>query len=292
MERSRGASLVLPFALLGLCGGWMATFELLAEGWPLLVSTPLCAGLLGAWLRTPAQRGIARVAISTLLAGLLNGILCLFLLGGVGGHLSLLGCIPFAGYFGLLFSLPFVPATVAVAVVARRVGRAREGSLLDGADRRAVWRTVATVIALGAMLMSASPAAHELPGLLALHAPRRNGLLELTLTMTLGALALVAFDGRAMARLQRWIARAGKERDPMRLISAPTLDLGIGDQLFEEVAPARGPYREADRVLAVVRGNPGQARAALASGLTRGALSLGLCGAATAYQLLRICLRF
>ena len=75
----------------------------------------------------------------------------------------------------------------------------------------------------------------------------------------------------------------------MRLISAPVIDLGIGEQLFEEIASARGPYRETDRVLRVVRGDPARTGVALKSALFGGALSLGLCGAATAYQLLRIC---
>src|SRR4051812_27639272 len=145
--------LPLPFALLGLLGGWL-TSRLVHNGAQeirglLVIMTTVASAGLGRALPPRGGKGplaaIARAVASIVLAGLINGVLIGFFGGGLLG-------IMVGGLFGLIFAAPFVPALLPVIAAARRVGRARAGSLVDGADRRAVWLATAMVAALASLL--------------------------------------------------------------------------------------------------------------------------------------------
>src|SRR4051812_47838039 len=126
MERThREPSLALPFAALGIAGGTLSAHITVgidsshrhsdcAIGVLLMVLTPLTCAFLGEYLRARVgRRFVARTLVATVLAGIVNGI-AVGLFVGAGAGL-MIGAI--CGFF---FSLPFVPATLATVVFARR----------------------------------------------------------------------------------------------------------------------------------------------------------------------------
>ncbi|KYG06121.1 hypothetical protein BE21_36725, partial [Sorangium cellulosum] len=175
-------SLVLPFGAMGLVGGWLTadSFHLPDRSVHCLLAgvTPVVAGLLGhymtsriggvgsagaaapgaaaGWADRPGgasgpgrwtRRGPIAASLLSLwaivVAGVVNGMTVGLVLGPVG---MLVGAP-----FGAVFSLPFVPALAVVLLAANRVGRARAGSVVAQADRRAVWSATAAVTAAAAL---------------------------------------------------------------------------------------------------------------------------------------------
>ena len=264
----RDVSLVLPFAVLGFAGGWLTTSSTVvgmhgAES-PLalllLVFTPISCAFLGEHLRNRiGRRFVVRTLLGTILAGLLNGLLVGIFLGAGAG--AIVGVI--CGFF---FALPFVPATLLIAGAARRVGRAAHGSLVDAADRRGVWTATLGAIAVGTLLPLAAGAT----------------LAKLAFGTVVALAILLFLDGEAFVRLGRLAllqARMQKREHasaPVVSAGATTLDLGVGDQVFEEIERSAQPYREPDRVLRVLVGDVALARRALTAALRRDALALGV----------------
>jgi hypothetical protein len=178
--------------------------------------------------------------------------------GAGAGMMIGLGC-------GFFFSLPFVPATLLVAGHAHRVGRADERSLVDAADRRAVWRAVALAVSLASLTtLGGHPS---------------SKVVLVCLAAALGALVLMVLDLFALdaaARLGRVVARSipyDESRHGPLPVSGLRVDaLGLGEDLRVELATSQSPYRDADRVSRVIKGDPAAsrhmlARAAIADGV-------------------------
>lgn len=257
MDRSyRDTSFAAPFAVLGAVGGWLTARILIGDSRSdapisilLLVCTPIVAGVLGEILRTRVARSfVLRTVISTVLAGMVNGIL-------VGTFVGLLIGTLYGALFGFFFALPFVPANLLVTAAARRVGSAAAGSPVDGAHRRAVWVAVAASVAMGALIAvptRSGPAVH-LVSLLAAFAILVLGLYDLFALDDVRRIARVQSRMRPRATVGPQVVDAG----------ALAYDLGVGDGIYDEIAQAATPYREADRLVQVVRGEPHLALQAL-----------------------------
>jgi hypothetical protein len=207
----RPASLLAPFALMGAVGGWLAGYHFL-KAWPIpaadatlleglaLLVTAGAGAILGRTVSRVADRdhpadSMVALTIATLLLLGIGGALVGGLYAAFGGEM-LVGEAPrgvpivetglFGLFHGLAYALMFLPAFMVVLVVALRVGRARAGSLVDAADRRAVWLATALVLSVTACTASClAPAAR-----LATHA--------LALVCVGGVMAVFVFDVRAL----------------------------------------------------------------------------------------------
>jgi hypothetical protein len=279
MERTtREASLPLPFALVGLAGGWLTAHVTVGNNSGdgpiallLMTFTPIWCAFLGGHLRKRVREAfVVRTILATLIAGVLNGVVIGLLLGLGPG--MMIGAV--AGFF---FSLPFVPAMLFVVGLSRRVGRAGMGSIVDGADRRGTWAAAFTCIALGALLSL----------------PDRGGTAPLLLTWlaVFGLVACCMLDLESLGRVRHLRTMVAGMRRRERLephvvdVEAQALDVGIGDESWDEVARAATPYRETDRLVRVVHGSPAQARTAILGALRRDAIALAVVLAALATQL-------
>ena len=281
--------LSFPFAVLGAVGGWMAAdffrvgaLHLLDAGLrpAFVVVTPLCALLLGVLVQPTVHwpRPLAAFFAATV------GVLSAGLMGG-----ALIGVMRWSRWglgegaaTGFVCALGFLPAFALVLAAARRVGRARPGSLVDRADRRAVWLAVAVSVALGTL--AALPDWNVFPTGVrpSLEVSRTFGLAAVAAIVALclgDAVALV----RAL-RVERLLPamRAASGDDPRVAWSPRKLDLGLGEETRASVLSAAVVYREHDRVLSVVRGNPRDARRALLGAFACGLLALGVGGASVA----------
>ncbi|WP_437959310.1 hypothetical protein WME76_06420 [Sorangium sp. So ce119] len=231
MSPDAPVSLALPFGAIGLVGGWLTADSLHlqpphdAPRFLLAGVTPITAALLGSyltkriggvggggaatssagagavdgarlvgagWMEGPGRWTRRGPIVASLLAvwaigvaGVVNGMTIGLMVGPAG---MIIGAA-----FGAVFSLPFIPALAVVLLAANRVGRARAGSIVASADRRAVWAATASVIAvaaLGAGALFGAPVAPELG-----RAAAAMGL------AVVGALFVV--DAAALARVLR-----------------------------------------------------------------------------------------
>lgn len=280
-------SLAAPFGLIGLAGGWL-TADAFRVGtgepvrWLLVVVTPIVAWLLGAYLtrrvgpaaRTSdlswARRGHLAAALlvlaTILIAGVLNGVLIGMMLAGPMG--MLIGV-----FFGVMCALPFIPALGAVLFAAHRIGRARQGSIVDASDRRAVWAATAAAIALASLLV---PALAE-----RVRPPEASLWMAAASSAVLAALLLA--DAVALVRVvkaTRGVEDAvshglsGGEAEGQAAGQAPLVDLGLGDETRVDALPAQHAYRGITRLVRVVRGSREGAIRALRSGVALAALAL------------------
>ncbi|MFO0755574.1 MAG: hypothetical protein U0359_03740 [Byssovorax sp.] len=272
-------SLAWPFAVAGLVGGLLTAAALRPhESDPvsiLLVGiTPVVAGVLGHFLTSrvhphgPLRTSVLFV-ISVVAAGIVNGMIIGTMLGG---PLGLLFGVP----FGALFSVPFLPVLGLLAVLARRVGRARRNSLVDRADRRLVWTAVGASCALASLM--------PVEGILGRdHDPREVALPALALALIVALFAAdcaaLLFIGQLERALRRLRTRAGQGPLPASGDVA-VVDMGLGDddQQMEELAPGQAVYRSTERVRRVFRGDFDEAKRALGRTLMLdiGALLLAL----------------
>lgn len=321
--------LALPFGAIGLVGGWLTadSFHLQppyeAPRFLLAGVTPITAALLGSyltkriggvgsggaatssagagaveaapavgagWMEGPGRWTRRGPIVASLLAvwaigvaGVVNGMTIGLMVGPAG---MIIGAA-----FGAVFSLPFIPALAVVLLAANRVGRARAGSIVASADRRAVWAATAAVIAvaaLGARALFGAPAAPELGRVVA-----GIGL------AAVGALLVV--DAVAMARVLALPRRpmgagagggrggsgeveveveatgeAGGKRSGMGVGMGERVDLGLGDEVHVEVVRPTHAYRGARQIARIVRGDRERAVAALRAGLARGGIALAI----------------
>ncbi len=286
----RPVHLALPCAAVGLAGGWMiadffraGALHVDAGLRPALAAiTPVLALALGLSLapalRWPRWKALLAAVIAVPSAGLTGG--------------ALVGVLTWSHYgladgaaSGLWCAIAFLPAFLAVLAAARRIGRAREGSLLHAADRRAVWLAAATAIALGTL--AAIPEWTIFPG--ALPGGARPSL-AVSRGLGLSAVAAIAcILVRDLAGLLR-ARRAAAELETMRPCdpyspelpwAGERLDLGIGERAAVHAIPSTGPYRATDRIVKVIRGDAAAANRALAWSVARGAVALAVAGVVT-----------
>ncbi|UQA63146.1 hypothetical protein [Polyangium aurulentum] len=274
--------LALPYAVLGAAGGWMiadffrvGALQVDAGLRPaLLAVTPLFALVLGLFIhpttrwprRAPAFLAAgASVLTAGLAAGGLVGVLVWSRWGVGEGAAS-----------GFWCAAAFLPAFAMILAAVRRVGRARRGSLVDRADRRAVWLAVATAVALGTLA--------ALPDWTAFPTGIRPSL-EVSRTLGLVAVAAIAAlaIGDAAGLVRAWLAsrdvramRPCAPDDPSLVWARRYVDLGLGDEARASVLSAAGFYREHDKVLSVVRGDPSASRRALAGAVASGMVALAI----------------
>ncbi|KYF87815.1 hypothetical protein BE20_25050 [Sorangium cellulosum] len=300
-------SLVLPFGAMGLVGGWLTadSFHLPDRSVHYLLAgvTPVVAGLLGhymtsriggvgsagaaapgavaGWADRPGgasgpgrwtRRGPIVASLLSLWAIVVAGVVNGMSVGLVLGPAGMLVGAP----FGAVFSLPFVPALAVVLLAANRVGRARAGSVVAQADRRAVWSATAAVIAAAAL---AAPALFGRPAV-----PEVGRAVAAVGLGVVGALFVV--DAVALAKVltlplpPRLIgaeeAREGGAGITGIMGTGERVDLGFGDEVRVEVVQPTHAYRGAPQIARVVRGNRERAVGALRAGLARGGIALAI----------------
>jgi hypothetical protein len=155
---------------------------------------------------------------------------------------------------GVLAVILALAMVVPLVVVTVSPGRARLGSLVDGADRRRPW-----LIALGTTLFSSLLRAIDTP----------TPMVRAVMFVAGAAIVLaLTIDVLALVRLRRGlggIARLRLRTDSSPPIDATTAiyDFGLGDEEREELAPPAAIYRERERVVRVVRGSRAAAEQAL-----------------------------
>jgi hypothetical protein len=300
-EGRRFPNLVLPFALVGAAAGWLSA-GLLAN--PLLGITyeevkplaTLCtmavAGLTGAVLtklcvgrkaysyeieipeeeRRPGSDRTPFHVLAMLAAGALaGGIVTLLDIAPEGA--------PYGAASGFFCAFAFVPVGLAVLAAARRSKRARLGSIVAGSDRRAVWGILAAALGLATLLAVIDWPAAAMSDEVA--APK--GALYMAHATVLVTLLVLAADVLALRRARAVVAPGLSPREnpdgPSGESEIPELDLGLGEDLLSRLARRGSAYRERDKTVALVRGNPDQALEALRRGIRRGVTSLALLGA-------------
>jgi hypothetical protein len=282
----------LPFAAVGLAGGWLSD-GLLAN--PLVDVIPrrsrLAAAIAGAVLGavlgaalsewSPARRPfgggpLTKREIGALVVG------WGFVAGGSVGWMEGVGWSAVSGaFFG---ALAFVPVCAFVHAAASRAERARHGSLVASADRRAVWSILATALSVttlaGALEVPASSTRD------AASFPRVGFGIGAAVWLIVGA--VIVADAVALRGVSRLGRGALEERDPSDARdgdAVPALDLGLGDEVRARMGVASNAYRSRARPVALLLGSLAEARAALVRAILRGALGLAIASAVLAGHL-------
>jgi hypothetical protein len=280
-------SLSLPFALVGAAAGWLCAgvlgnpmFGPYPAGNPhiAVVVTVVVGALVGAfvtrrcstaaesWASTGATR--LTLVLAVMLAGAVSGAL-------VGGLTWWTGRGAFAGVFaGLGCALGFLPVCALVLASARRAERARLGSLVAGSDRRAVWSMLASTVAVTTLLAlpdwpAVADGAHG--------SPEVAWAIALCACVTNAAIAVA--EWRASRRIDACAGSVTEPRDSEDAASdadVPRVDLGLGEGVLATVMRAASAYRDRDRTVELLLGDPATARAAVKRALARAAAGAAL----------------
>ena len=287
-SRLRHLNLAVPFAVVGFAAGWLSDgllanplVDVIPRNNQLLAATvasacgALLGGVLSRWgLRSAQQQELGAMPLTApLLASLV--IACGVITGALVGGLEMSsswGALSGALHGGLS-AIAFLPICALVLAAARRADRARQGSIVAGADRRAVWSLLAAALAVTTLA-----AALDVP-------PARGHLgAGAWMAFAAGAILVVTFlaDALALSRIAR-VARADfEEPGPGEVRTAgevPSLDLGLGDDVRATVARAGSAYRSRARATALLLGSIAEARAALRQARFRGAVGLAVTAA-------------
>lgn len=277
--------LAFPFAVVGLAAGWLSAGALanpiiglslrpernLAAILGAVAGAAVGAALTWRCVRSPEERVTGQLAVSVMAGGALTGAAVGCAEAGLGRGL------PAGVINGSLCALAFLPVCAVVVAAARRAVRARLGSIVAGADARAVWGILATALAVATL--AALP---DWPG----SRLERAQPPVLAAVMAGGAALLIAgvlvADALALARVKRLgqVRMEAHEPSPDEVAGAvPALDLGLGEEVQAQLA--RGDaYRSKARALSLLVGSAEQARSALRRALARGAAGLVVASAA------------
>jgi hypothetical protein len=268
--------LVLPIAAVGAAGATFATFAVGGSYGAAAATAPTDAAIAGAL--TGALAGVLLdrwrgIATHRLGATLLRVVPVIAMAGVMVGAFVAWRALDTMHVWlfapgGALVALLFVPSCLVVMRASARAGRARLGSLVANADRRSVWTTTATVIAVSAIGgMLAAP----------LRAHAATSLVRSTLCMAaLLAIACAWRDGAARRRLARVPTHLDEETS-VEGARAGVLDLGLG-QSFWSAPPTAERYRSSSRGEVLLRGDRELALAALAAMQRRRFVALGVIG--------------
>ena len=282
----RGLHLALPFGLLGLFGASLtadhfglsgAYREGVARG-PLTLFLPLVSALLGLLL---SARAVTKRRWATVVLVVLGTELAAGAIGGITAKLIWPAQDPWYGVAsGLVRGLAFMPVVALLVWLARRVGRARAGSLVDETDRRAPWMIIAIGVAAfqGPVAYGARTIHHINPDITA-----ALGLLSVGAIVTMTVLDLLALRRANASVLEIGDMRA---RDPDSAFPCEDVeDLGVGDDEHEALEGGAA-YRGNPRPIRVVRGTPEIAVPMLRGALARSTYCLlfGLLGCAIPYM--------
>ncbi len=280
-------SLIVPFAIVGLAAGWLSGRAANGPLFRLVVvdSVPeraaICCAITGGIVGAMLQRQCRQELRPTLARSRLCGLPMPLLLSIAGAVSAMLigSQITYSRSYesaamGVLFSLAFMPVCAFVLTATKRAARARHGSIVASADRRAVWSVLATT--LGFTTLMALPEWSSQLFLQYSGAP----WVAIAIAGVTAAIVLLGFalDLAAWWRLGRRLheARSMEERPPEELDNhqqLPSFDLGLGEDLRAKVAHSSDYRRAATRVTALLRGNETRARRAIRSTLARSAIS-------------------
>jgi hypothetical protein len=297
-DTSRFPSLVLPFAITGAAAGWLsaglggrpfsqtlvaltATVVAALTG---AILTRLCVGRRYQYELDPPDPEL-RPATDN---GLLHTAIVLGAGAATGGLLSLtdprcctrLDCM----LGGAAFTIVFVPVCLAVVAAARRAQRARLGSLVASCDRRAVWGILA--ITLGVTTVEALPEWPEWSS-----GSGAMPIVALALAALTGAVTLVVRHRdagalkQARGEIEAGLLAQGHEDPEPEEGAVARLDLGLGDEMLARIAHGAAAYRDRQRTVALVRGNPELSLFALRRAVGRGTIGLLVLGAVVAAHL-------
>jgi hypothetical protein len=169
---------------------------------------------------------------------------------------------------GLVCSIAFLPVVIAVLRSARASQRARLGTLVARVDRRAVWSILATTLALTTL--------EAVPDWLS----KSDGCVAVSIACACGAvvLAVLLWDGRANGSAHATLADLATP-STFADEAAQTIDLGLGEDVGARVARGVSAYRDRDRTVALVRGDPFEVRQAITRALVRGRASFAVISA-------------
>jgi hypothetical protein len=293
-EPSRMPGLTLPFTVVGGAAGWLSAGflanPLVGFGDPRVqsVAAGLAAGvaaaigaLLTRWCARrmdwhPPSTTWFRLVVVVVLGGALVG-------GAVTGIESRTTSMIAPGLLeGALCSLAFLPVCGVVLFTAKRAERARMGSLVAGADRRAVWGILVTALAVTTV---AAAIDWRPPGPYDVY-PHRTPWAAIGMLGGAGLLiaAFLQADRAALARVREAAAAPGFEQRHADdgALALPRLDLGLGDEVRAELARGATAYRSRARPVALLLGSPDEASAALRRSIARGLVGLGVVGTALA----------
>jgi hypothetical protein len=281
-DAARFPRLAPPFAIVGASAGWLSAgllanplvAQLDRRAQPIVALTAAgCAAIAGALLRywcggrrygyelvvpDPDARLATDVWWRHLFVMLSAGVIT----GAFIGSLFRMDEAVRGAAGGALCTLVFLPVGFSVLAAARRAQRARLGSIVAGADRRAVWSVLAAT--LGATTVEALPdwAAQRTPAFASV-------LLAIAFTIVA---CITVVDLRAEHALRE--AVRDLEDRPALSADVPRIDLGLGEDVAARLERSRSPYRGSDRALGLVLGSPDRAQAALSRAVVRGAVSL------------------
>jgi len=275
---SRGTTLqqALSFAALGALGAW--TLGVMLPGHddeltvPVLVATPVFAGLLGGlliWRARSVRRPYREVLwvwfpVATTCTGAFTGVVVTFAVvcgnGGPGGWRScLFGVLasPAGVLVGSVAGAAFIPLLLPSFQAGLCIGRARRDSVIDRSDHRGLWRATAAsmaVVITAVDLIVPGDRSDTVP----LLADPFGPVLVVALGAALVSLGVLAADAwtfghlvwsvRLPARGARWLS---------------SVDLGLGEELAEARVGDGSAYRDTGRCLATLRGSPERARRVL-----------------------------
>jgi hypothetical protein len=189
----------------------------------LLVATPIVAAVLGAlWERSRHRGMLAFIGVIRAAGELVRSDFARW-----PGTLEELCRGAVQGAFA---SAVFLPALAAIAFVGQRIGRARQGSLVDGADRLWPWRACALAVAIAVLVMS----------------PSRQGPADAVVLASLlaGAASFVSVAA-AVARWRmavRHARGASSATETPAAFAARTVDAGVGEGAVV-IEPGAGHYR-------------------------------------------------
>jgi len=288
-DAARFPHLALPFAITGAAGGWLSaglvqqpllaemdvSFRLVTAG--VAAAFGLATGfLLRRWcvgrrysFQIDSPDPELRPASDTWVRHLPTLWLAGTLTGGIACSLSRMCTASFGALGGLLCTLPFLPICAAVLSTARRAQRARQGSIVAGADRRAVYGILAVALliaTLEALPDDPAPATTWLEGPL-------PGL-ALFAAATICILVILVADALALRKARSLVVPGlarkdeidpGLERD-----NAARFDLGLGRAVHARLAKSTSAYRGRERALALILGDPERAIATLQRAVRRG----------------------
>jgi hypothetical protein len=268
------ASLAAPFGVMGAVGGWLVGYHFL-KGWPIpadqerfvealaMLVTTGAGVLLGRTASRVTDRdrpadSVVALTIATLLLWGIGGALVGLLYAVLGGQIlvndeprgvPVVETVLVGLLHGIGYALMFLPGFMVVLVVALRVGRARARSLVDAADRRAVWLATALVLSVTACTASLlAPAARMMT-----HA--------IALLCVGGIMMVLVFDVRALEALASDLAdrEAGHVRlDRHTLLSRDNLTAARRDLVRALFVDGAALVASTTVLLAVVRLAPGR----------------------------------
>jgi hypothetical protein len=266
------APMWLPFALLASAAAFYSVLGMAAvmrdarftKPAPALVAGALVGALTGVVLRRwrrlhdpwlPPERQRALVALVVCLSGAVIGFLLLVV---DHARYAATGLVS-----GAACAVLFIPGAVFIVNAASRATRARNGSIVAGADRRSIWSTTFAAVAVAPIVAVPATAI----GLVSFSLGRVAQPAVVAAATVVALVALVVLEiieVRASSALDRIVAHIDRLEIAQEADAdvGTARDLGLGDVAFSSLR-LRDAYRGARHGEIALRGDPDEAREAL-----------------------------